>query len=306
MLFTGKGSEEIASDAISAGVTDYLQKESGTDQYAILANRITNAVSARRATTEADRTRYRLQQILKTVPACIVQLDYEGNFTFTNDRAIEVLGLERSDVTRRAYNDPEWTIRDLDGNAIPDEELPFRRVRDTGEPLYGFRHTIEWPDGTRKVLAVNGAPLFDGDSVDRVVFALSDITDEYEYETRLRRTAARLRAQQEATVDGVLMVDESGEIVSYNDRFVEMWDIPEEVVAAGDDEAALEYAIDQLTDPEEFYEQVKYLYEHPTETSRDEIELVDGRVFDRYSAPVVGEDGTHYGRLWTYRDITER
>lgn len=45
ILFTGKGSEEVASEAISAGVTDYLQKQSGTDQYTILANRITNATS---------------------------------------------------------------------------------------------------------------------------------------------------------------------------------------------------------------------------------------------------------------------
>ncbi|MFB6175738.1 MAG: response regulator, partial [Halobaculum sp.] len=58
VLFTGEGSESVASDAISAGVTDYLQKGSGTEQYTILANRISNAVSRRRATESVDRQRH--------------------------------------------------------------------------------------------------------------------------------------------------------------------------------------------------------------------------------------------------------
>jgi PAS domain S-box-containing protein len=55
ILFTGKGSEEVASDAISAGVTDYLQKQSGTEQYKLLTNRIKNAVQARREARRAER-----------------------------------------------------------------------------------------------------------------------------------------------------------------------------------------------------------------------------------------------------------
>ena len=54
ILFTGKGSEEIASEAISAGVTDYLQKEIGSDQYTVLANRIENTVAQSRAEREVE------------------------------------------------------------------------------------------------------------------------------------------------------------------------------------------------------------------------------------------------------------
>jgi len=222
ILYTGKGSETVASDAISAGVTDYLQKGSGSDQYTILANRITNAVTARRAEADADQTRQRLRQILKTVPACIVRLNREGEFIFANERAMEVLGLERSDVTERTYNDPEWKIRDLDGEPIPDEKLPFRKVRDSGEPLYGVRHTIEWPDGTRKILLVNGTPLFDDDgNVEYVVFALSDITDHVEHETRLKRTTARLQALFENSPDMINVHDGDGTITDCNARLCE-------------------------------------------------------------------------------------
>lgn len=219
ILYTGKGSEEVAADAISAGVTDYLQKETGTDQYTILANRIRNAVSARQSATEAKRSRYRLKQILKTVPSCVVQLNYEGHFIFANERAVELLDLEKTNLTDRTYNDPKWEITDFDGNRIPDKKLPFRQIRDSGEPLYGFRHKIEWPDGTQKILEVNGEPLFDNTgSIETVVFSLTDITDQWEYENRLQQTTARLQALFNNSPDMINIHDVDGNIIDPNPR----------------------------------------------------------------------------------------
>jgi len=215
ILFTGKGSEEVASDAISAGVTDYLQKEAGTDQYTLLANRVQNAVEARQSATEAERRRHRLEQILKTVPSCVVQLDRDGQFVFANQRAIDVLGLSQSELKDRLYNDPEWEIRDLDGHPIPDAELPFRQVLETGQPLSDARHTIHWPDGTEKVLSVNGAPLFDDDgAVESVVCTLTDITDKRDRKRNLQETQRRLQLALEASETGVLEWDyETDEVV---------------------------------------------------------------------------------------------
>jgi len=204
VLFTGKGSEEVASDAISAGVTDYLQKGRGTERYEILAHRISNAVESHRSQAESESQRQRLEGILKTVPGCIVQVDTDGQFVFANQRAKEVLGLERSAVTDRAYNDTEWRIRDVDGEPIPDSELPFAKVRETEAPLYGDRHTIEWADGTQKVLRINGAPLFgENGSLDGVVFSLTDITAERERRRTLEETKRRLDLAMEATDTGV-------------------------------------------------------------------------------------------------------
>jgi len=62
----------------------------------------------------------------------------------------------------------------------------------------------------------------------------------------------------------------------------------------------------QVKNPRQFKERVAYLYAHPNEISRDELELINGKFFDRYSAPVRGKDGKDYGRIWTYRDITPR
>ncbi|MFC7068697.1 hybrid sensor histidine kinase/response regulator [Halobaculum lipolyticum] len=211
VLFTGKGSEEVASEAISAGVTDYLQKGGGRETYAILANRIENAVEAHRASTRAEDRQRRLEQVVETVPGCVVQLDREGRFVLANDRAEEVLGLTESALSTRTYDDPEWRIRDLDGDPIPDEELPFRRVLDTGEPVEGVRHAIDWPDGTRKVLRVNGAPLFDGaGEVASVVFSLTDVTERL----RDRRELEAMHDRLETLVSNLPVVlfgiDDSG------------------------------------------------------------------------------------------------
>jgi signal transduction histidine kinase len=115
-----------------------------------------------------------------------------------------------------------------------------------------------------------------------------------------------LEAQSEACIDGIQVISPDSRIVNVNRRFIELWGIPEELVDSGSDEAALKWALDQLVEPEEFLERVRYLYAHPEEESRDEIRLKDGRVFDRYSASVTGPEGVSYGRVWYFRDITER
>lgn len=110
----------------------------------------------------------------------------------------------------------------------------------------------------------------------------------------------------EALPDAVLVVTPQGTMDFFNQRFVEMWGIPAEIVASRSDEAALGYVIDQLADPEGFIGKVQYLYSHPEEYSRDDVLLKDGRIFDRYSAPVSYGDGFGSGRVWFFRDVTER
>ncbi|NIM05730.1 MAG: PAS domain-containing protein, partial [Armatimonadetes bacterium] len=118
--------------------------------------------------------------------------------------------------------------------------------------------------------------------------------------------SALLEAQSEASIDGILVVDADAKMLSFNQRFVEMWGIPKKVIDSRSDEQALKFVLDKLEDPAGFLARVQYLYAHPEEKSLDEIHLRDGRVFDRYSAPVTGPDHTYYGRVWYFRDITER
>ena len=122
----------------------------------------------------------------------------------------------------------------------------------------------------------------------------------------LRRKNVILSTQQETSMDGIIVVDESGTIVSYNRRFVDLWEIPPELVEAKDDAPILQLITNRVADPEGFVARVKYLYEQKEEKSREEVFLKDGRVFDRYTTPMRGDDGKYYGRVWYFRDITTR
>jgi PAS domain S-box-containing protein len=98
ILYTGKGSEEIASDAISAGVTEYLQKESGTDQYTVLANRIENLAQKWRVEREAARTRTRLSAITENTRDAIVTIDTTGTVQFANAATKDLFGYPPADL----------------------------------------------------------------------------------------------------------------------------------------------------------------------------------------------------------------
>ncbi|MEA5605401.1 PAS domain S-box protein [Nostoc sp. UHCC 0252] len=133
-------------------------------------------------------------------------------------------------------------------------------------------------------------------------------------EKDLHRINAVLQAQQEASIDGILIIDENRTVTSSNQKFSQLWQIPAAVLQTHDDRQLLEWVLDKLVNPEEFVAKVEYLYQHPEETSRDEIFLKSGKIFERYSAPVRKHQGAcdqtsslgdDYGRIWYFRDITE-
>jgi len=133
-----------------------------------------------------------------------------------------------------------------------------------------------------------------------------DITERKKAEEEIIFKNILFQTQQETSLDGILVVDEKGKILSYNRHFIELWDIPEDVIGTRFDELALKSVLEKLTHPEEFLARVNYLYTHKSDKSHEEIMLKDGRALERYSAPMFGEERNYYGRVWYFRDITER
>jgi PAS domain S-box-containing protein len=209
VLFTGKGSEEIASDAISAGVTDYLQKGGGTETYAILANIVRNAVEKRRSEQALREEKHLLEQVLATTPGSVV-FRPNGEIASATDRARATLAIDDDTPT-----DPVWEFVTLDGEPLPDAEHPARRVARSGKPLHGERLGVEWPDGWRKYLVMHCAPLFDAGEVDRVVASFTDVTDRVKHD----RDAERAQTIVQAVGDPVYSLDEDGVFTFVNDAF---------------------------------------------------------------------------------------
>jgi PAS domain S-box-containing protein len=133
-----------------------------------------------------------------------------------------------------------------------------------------------------------------------------DITEHKRAEEALLQKTALFEAQLNSSIEGILVVDGQGKKVIQNQRTIDLWKIPEHIVDNDDDQMQVQHVMHMTINPEQFVDKVVYLYSHPDETSRDEVELTDGTVLDRYSAPVLGKDGKNYGRIWAFRDITER
>ncbi|NEU55867.1 PAS domain-containing protein [Halorussus sp. MSC15.2] len=123
ILFTGKGSEEVASDAISAGVTDYLQKERGTDQYTVLANRVQNAVERTRAEWE----RQRQLDAIETAREGIGILDEDGHFLYVNEAYARLFGYQSEELLGEHW---ELIYPDEDVSRVREEILPT--ITETG------------------------------------------------------------------------------------------------------------------------------------------------------------------------------
>jgi PAS domain S-box-containing protein len=133
---------------------------------------------------------------------------------------------------------------------------------------------------------------------------IRDITDQRLAAEEHARALSLHQATLRLMADGLLMVDPAGGVLSFNQRFIEMWQIPPVAAASGRDADLVNAVLHQLVDPLGFLKRVAELYADPDASSCDEIHLLDGRVFDRWSEPQrLG--GRSVGRVWSFRDVTE-
>ncbi|WP_217179251.1 PAS domain S-box protein [Gillisia limnaea] len=191
-----------------------------------------------------------------------------------------------------------------------DKELAFEKIEEArvNDTVYDVEYRIRRADDeTVRYMRSVGRYYYNDKGEAKTLTGISlDITEQKEAEETLRYRKALLEAHNEANRDGLLLVDAKGKIISYNQSFIDVWRMPKEIVDSKDDELALAFAMTQLVNPQQFVDKVKWLYEHPSETSVDELEYLDGRIIERHGYSVLGEDGTYYAWSWTFRDITEQ
>jgi diguanylate cyclase (GGDEF)-like protein/PAS domain S-box-containing protein len=124
-------------------------------------------------------------------------------------------------------------------------------------------------------------------------------------EEKLQAAVSQLTATLDSTTDGIAVIGFDNRLLRYNQRFSDLWRIPRERLDEGDTPALLEAAMDQLVDPQSFFAPVQALHADPMGESFDRLQFKDGRVYERFSRPLLGE-GRANGRVWSFRDITSR
>jgi len=229
ILFTGKGSEEVASDAISAGVTDYLQKEGGTDQYTVLANRITNAVEHQRTRERVERNEQRLREIVDSLPHLLYVLDENGNYLLVNEALAAFHDSTVEDI--EGSNIAEV----LDGSAATQFQQFIDDVLETGTTKRAPEVEVSDPDGKIHVFEPRLQPYEFGDVGEQTILGIAaDVTERKTRERALERTRKRMQLALEHTNSVIFEIDcDTDEVVrhgAYNEFFelsadeVPMWE----------------------------------------------------------------------------------
>lgn len=114
-----------------------------------------------------------------------------------------------------------------------------------------------------------------------------------------------LEATLESTIDGILVIDSNGEITRTNKKFIELWEIPEDIIQSKDSRKLFEFLSSNLINPDTFLNLVKELNNRTDKETLGAIELKDERIFEQYSMPQI-LDNEIIGRVWSFQDITDR
>ncbi|HEX2693115.1 MAG TPA: PAS domain S-box protein [Gemmatimonadaceae bacterium] len=230
----------------------------------------------------------------------IAHMTLDEEWISVNQRYCEITGYSRAEILALRLEDlthPEdrAATRDFIGRIrtgeLPEYRMEKRYVRKDGR--------IIWVHLTVSIVrSASGAPIY-------LVAFIDDITERHLAQQEASRMFSLLRATLESTADGILVVDLNGKILSFNQKMTEMFGVPADIFASGDDDKAITAALDQLANPAAFIEKVEDLYHHPHVASYDVLEMKDGRILERYSQPQL-IDGVPVGRVWSFRDVTVR
>jgi len=115
-----------------------------------------------------------------------------------------------------------------------------------------------------------------------------------------------LNCQIEVSPDGILAISNEGDWLSFNRRFLEVWDLTGQVSSEPAGQKGFELLLSKLSNPEHFASVLAGLADRPDERSWDELQLGDGRTLEGHSVPFLDPRGIHQGRVWYFRDVTNR
>ncbi|ELZ94889.1 HTR-like protein [Haloferax mucosum ATCC BAA-1512] len=292
ILFTGKGSEEVAADAISAGATDYIQKETSTSQFTVLANRITNTVEQYRARRQSERANRRRRQTLTRITDGFVEMNAEFTVTDVNEQTVALTGLAREELIGKNYRD------DIVAGQPNTAFAEYKRVLETGE-----MRTIEARSDINPNRWVEER-IFPTEDGDGLYIYFQDITERKRRERELEAQTRRLQGVLDSVQAALWMRDTDSNLVLLNQNFRELFGIENERDAIGK-------RVDEVFD-EARAAQFRAIDERVLSTGEplereDEVETTRGtRVHLVRVTPIFDDDGAVFATVGAAVDITAR
>jgi len=302
ILYTGKGSESVAGDAISAGVTDYVQKGTGSNQYTILANRIHNAVERRHQRERAQATRDRLRQIINIIPQLIFVKDESGTFLLVNEATADAYGTTVDNLEGITDADIAKSEAEADHFYADDQA-----VIEAGEPKFIPEEELTTADGETRLLETRKIPYDPVETDGNAVLGIStNITQRKKREQELQEKNTVLRTVVESLPMGIIVENAERDVLIANDKMGETLGVPvtgDELIGR-DCTVAAEDVKSLFTHPDEFISDITERINQRKPVQAEELELADGRILERDYVPYTLSE--REASLWLYRDVTER
>ncbi|MFP4394326.1 MAG: PAS domain S-box protein [Anaerolineales bacterium] len=179
--------------------TDYTEED--VEIVAALGDFSWEIVERKRVEEALRESERRLGQMLQTLGEGMVRVNTEGKITYANPAAEEILEIHKDEILKRYYHERTWRQIDADGNPYPQERLPLAIALEKKQAVQGIEHGIEAPNGERKWLSVNAAPLIDEHGqLYGAIASFRDITEHKRAEAQLQEYAENLKRMVEEKV----------------------------------------------------------------------------------------------------------
>jgi diguanylate cyclase (GGDEF)-like protein/PAS domain S-box-containing protein len=247
-----------------------------------------------------EEERILLRTLIDNLPDVIYVKDIKGRKLISNiadwqacggKKMEDVIGKTDFDTYPRELAESFWAVdKEVIESGIPTFSHEEPAINSHGYPIWILTSKVPLRDNKGQIIGLVGIG--------------HDITQRKQVEEALLKSESSLNTILNSTTDGILAVGTENEVLFSNERFAEIWHIPQAVMKSKDDGAMLQFVIDQLIDPGGFLKKVQELY-NSNDESFDALFFKDGRVFERLSRPLMQGDEVR-GRVWSFRDITER
>lgn len=249
----------------------------------------------RRKTTESDRNRSenRYRNLVELAADGIMLVSSDGIITEANEYMCGLLGMERAKIIGTSEESLPFTPESLEQCPLSFQQLQRGEIESCVRKL---RHS------SGKEMTVDTRSKTMPDRSYQSIYR--DITEKTKIEEALRLKSVFLEAVANSSADGILVVDLRGQIILQNKRTIELWEIPAEIIANPDGTRQVSHVMYMTKNPERFVAEIEHQKRFPLDVTVDQLELINGTVLHRHSAPVLGTDGQNYGRIYHFHDIT--
>jgi PAS domain S-box-containing protein len=243
----------------------------------------------------------KLRSMYQSTSEGIAIFDLDGTLIEGNDQMARMHGMNSKDelIGKHAW---ELTIN----QSRESWQTDISRIIDQ-KVVSPYENTFRKADGTEFSGEVSGSVCLDAaGKPTSLVFITRDITRRKQVQAQIALNNTLLTAASESTIDGIMAVSNKFKLILTNERFHKMFEVPSDLIEAGDYFPIREHLISLVTEPEKYLELSGILNDNPTLEQNYEFELLDGRTIERYSSPLIDPTGSYHGRINYYRDITEK